>query len=111
MGITKTSGFNNETNDLAIVFKALGHPARIAIVQYLLKQKKCICGDIVNELPLAQATISQHLRELKSSGIINGTIEGTSICYCLNLDLLKKLKVTIKSWILDDNTFEEKKCC
>ncbi len=111
MGITKTSGFTNETNDLAIVFKALGHPARIAIVQYLLKQKKCICGDIVNELPLAQATISQHLRELKSTGIINGTIEGTSICYCLNLDLLKQLNVTIKSWILDDHTFEEKKCC
>jgi DNA-binding transcriptional ArsR family regulator len=111
MGITKTSGFTNETNDLAIVFKAMGHPARIAIVQYLLKQKKCICGDIVNELPLAQATISQHLRELKTAGIIKGTIEGTSICYCLNLDLLKQLKVTIKSWILDDNTLEEKKCC
>lgn len=111
MGITKTSGFTNETNDLAIVFKALGHPARIAIIQYLLKQKKCICGDIVNELPLAQATISQHLRELKTAGIIKGTIEGTSICYCLNLDLLKQLKATIKSWILDDNTLEEKKCC
>ena len=110
MGVTKTFGFSDEINDMAIVFKALGHPARMAIVEYLVKQKECVCGDIVNELPLAQATISQHLRELKTAGIIKGTIEGTSICYCLNLDLLKKLKVTIKSWILDDNAFEEKKC-
>lgn len=111
MGVTKTFGFSDEINDMAIVFKALGHPARMAIVEYLVKQKECVCGDIVNELPLAQATISQHLRELKTAGIIKGTIEGTSICYCLNLDLLKKLKITIKSWILDDSNFEEKKCC
>jgi DNA-binding transcriptional ArsR family regulator len=110
MGVTKTFGFSDEINDMAIVFKALGHPARMAIVEYLVKQKECVCGDIVNELPLAQATISQHLRELKTAGIIKGTIEGTSVCYCLNLDLLKQIENKLNLWSLDLPT-EENKCC
>ncbi len=110
MGVTKTFGFSDEINDMAIVFKALGHPARMAIVEYLVKQKECVCGDIVNELPLAQATISQHLRELKTAGIIKGTIEGTSVCYCLNLDLLKHIENKLNLWSLD-LTNEENKCC
>jgi DNA-binding transcriptional ArsR family regulator len=64
--------------------KAIGHPARIAILQYLAKTNTCICGDLVEELGLAQATISQHLKELKNAGLIQGTIEGTSVCYCIN---------------------------
>jgi DNA-binding transcriptional ArsR family regulator len=110
MGVTKTIGFSDEINDLAIVFKALGHPARLAIVSYLVKKKECICGDIVNELPLAQATISQHLRELKTAGIIRGTVEGTSVCYCLNIDLLKQIENTLKQWTIDFAT-ENLKCC
>jgi DNA-binding transcriptional ArsR family regulator len=84
MGISKSAHFNEQQNSLANIAKALGHPARIAIVEYLLKQKECVCGDIVSELPLAQATVSQHLKELKTAGIIKGNIEGNSICYCLN---------------------------
>jgi DNA-binding transcriptional ArsR family regulator len=84
MGISKSSHFNEQQNTLANIAKALGHPARLAIVEYLLKQKECVCGDIVSELPLAQATVSQHLKELKTAGIIKGNIEGNSICYCLN---------------------------
>ncbi len=84
MGITKSEHFTEHQNELANVLKALGHPARVAIVEYLIQHKQCICGDIVNELPLSQATISQHLRELKQVGIIQGNIEGNSICYCLN---------------------------
>ena len=84
MGASKAESFSESHNELAILFKALSHPARIAIVDYLLKVEKCICGDIVNELPLAQPTISQHLAALKNANIIKGTIEGTAICYCLN---------------------------
>lgn len=84
MGLTKKENFTASQNELAQIAKALGHPARIAIVQHLLKVNKCICGDIVNEINLAQPTISRHLKELKEVGLIKGTIEGTSICYCIN---------------------------
>ena len=84
MGATKTDHFTEQQNELAILAKALGHPARIAILEYLMKVDTCICGDIVNELPLAQPTVSQHLKELKNAGLIKGNIEGTSICYCIN---------------------------
>ena len=84
MGISKSAHFNEQQNSLANMAKALGHPARVAIVEFLLQQKECVCGDIVSELPLAQATVSQHLKELKTAGIIKGSIEGNSICYCLN---------------------------
>ena len=84
MGVTKTNLFTPEQNALAKIAKAFAHPARMAIIQYLLKTNTCINGDLVQELGLAQATISQHLRELKEIGIIQGTIEGVSICYCIN---------------------------
>lgn len=87
MGITKTDIFTEEQNHLAILFKVLGHPARIAILQHIINQKTCICNDLVDELGLAQATISQHLKELKNIGIIQGTIEGKSICYCINEEI------------------------
>lgn len=84
MGLTKTEKFTAHQNELATLSKALGHPARIAILEYLLKANSCICGDIVGELGLAQATVSQHLKELKNVGIIKGNIEGTSTCYCID---------------------------
>lgn len=84
MGLTKSELFSERQNQIASIAKALAHPARIAIIEFLLKSKSCICGDIVNELPLAQPTVSQHLKELKNAGIIKGEIEGTAICYCLD---------------------------
>jgi ArsR family transcriptional regulator, arsenate/arsenite/antimonite-responsive transcriptional repressor len=84
MGASKTEHFTDNQNQLANMAKALGHPARIAIIEYLLKAPGCICGDIVNELPLAQPTVSQHLKELKNAGLIKGSIEGTAICYCID---------------------------
>lgn len=84
MGITKTDGFDETTNQLADIFKALGHPARLAIMDFLVKSSTCICGDIVNELPLAQSTVSRHLTELKRVGLIKGNISGNNICYCIN---------------------------
>ena len=84
MGTTKSEIFSDRQNRLAQMMKALGHPARIAIIQHLVKSQACICGDLVNELGLAQATISQHLKELKNVGLIQGNIEGTSVCYCID---------------------------
>ncbi|WP_416867553.1 MAG: ArsR/SmtB family transcription factor [Imperialibacter sp.] len=84
MGVTKTDLFTAEQNDLALIAKAFAHPARLAIIDYLLKTNACINGDLVEELGLAQATISQHLRELKDMGIIKGTIEGVSVSYCID---------------------------
>lgn len=84
MGLTKSQIFTEKQNELAKFAKVLGHPARIAILEYITKQNSCICNDLVQEIGLAQATISQHLRELKNIGIIQGTIEGTSVCYCIN---------------------------
>ena len=84
MGLTKTEIFTDQQNTTALIAKALGHPARVAILQHLIKINSCICGDLVEEIGLAQPTISQHLKELKNMGIIKGNIEGTSVCYCIN---------------------------
>ena len=95
MGATKTDHFTDKQNSIAMLAKALGHPARIAILEYLIKVDTCICGDIVNELPLAQPTVSQHLKELKNAGLIKGEIEGNSICYCVEEKALKKIQITL----------------
>ena len=92
MGATKTEHFTERQNEIAVIAKALGHPARIAILEDLAKVDSCICGDIVNELPLAQPTVSQHLKELKNSGLIKGNVEGTAICYCIDEAGFKKLQ-------------------
>lgn len=92
MGATKTEYFSEKQNEIAMLAKALGHPARIAIIEYLLSVDACICGDIVNKLPLAQPTVSQHLKELKTAGIIKGNIEGNAICYCIDEKALAKLQ-------------------
>lgn len=91
MGASNTAYFSEKQNAIALLAKALGHPARVAIVEYLIKAEGCICGDIVNELPLAQPTVSQHLKELKNAGLIKGNIEGNTICYCIDEKAIKKL--------------------
>jgi DNA-binding transcriptional ArsR family regulator len=107
MGISKSASFSVEHNEMASLFKALSHPARVAIVEYLLSVDTCICGDIVNELPLAQPTISQHLAALKNANIIKGTIEGTAICYCLNPDTME----IIEKYFGSINKQLKNKCC
>lgn len=92
MGITKTDSFTIHQNEVSLLFKALGHPARVAILEYLMSVDTCICGDIVNVLPLAQPTVSQHLRELKNARIIKGSISGNAICYCIDEQILSKLR-------------------
>ncbi len=84
MGATKSYEFTAKDNRLAKYAKALAHPARVAILQYLSKKQSCMCGDIVGELPLSQSTVSQHLKELKEAGLIKGEIEGAKICYCID---------------------------
>lgn len=107
MGVSKTEQFSEHQNEISILFKALSHPARIAIIEYLLTVDTCICGDIVNKLPLAQPTVSQHLKELKNAKIIQGSIEGTAICYCLNTETLKK----IENYFFTIADKLKKKCC
>ncbi len=92
MGLTKTEEFTKAQNELASLAKALGHPARIAILQFLINKKSCVCGDIVDELPLSQSTVSQHLKELKRVGLIKGDIEGPSVCYCIDEKAWEKAK-------------------
>ncbi|MBA4166011.1 MAG: winged helix-turn-helix transcriptional regulator [Chitinophagaceae bacterium] len=92
MGATKSDLFTRQQNDIANIAKALGHPARIAILQYLVKKNTCICGALVDQLGLAQATISQHLKELKTAGIIQGSIEGAAVCYCINPKVWKQYR-------------------
>ena len=95
MGVTKTEIFTEEQNALAVQLKAIAHPARIAILQGLIKANACICGDLVDELGLAQATISQHLKELKNAGLIQGNVEGVSVCYCIEPKAWKKLQTEL----------------
>ncbi|MDP1801269.1 MAG: metalloregulator ArsR/SmtB family transcription factor [Bacteroidota bacterium] len=109
MGITKTEEFTIKQNKIAKYTKALGHPARVAILEVLIKKQACICGDIVDELPLSQSTVSQHLKELKDAGLIKGDIDGTKVCYCID----EKEWETAKSYL---NTFfstynSKNKCC
>ncbi|RYE04863.1 MAG: ArsR family transcriptional regulator [Rickettsiaceae bacterium] len=92
MGLTKTEIFTQQQNRLAVMLKAIAHPARVAILQQIISSNACICGDLVDELGLAQPTISQHLKELKNAGLIQGTIEGVSVCYCINPEIWKDLQ-------------------
>jgi DNA-binding transcriptional ArsR family regulator len=109
MGISKTEGFTSEQNEMSSLFKVLGHPARIAIIQYLMSVDACICGDIVEELPLAQPTVSQHLKELKNAGIIQGTIEGKGICYCVNPKKIQLMSQFLEQVIIKKSN--QKTCC
>lgn len=108
MGATKTEHFTDKQNQIAIIAKALGHPARIAIIEYLMKVNECICGDIVNELPLAQPTVSQHLKELKNAGIIKGNIAGNAVCYCIDEKTIEILNTYFSAIV---QTVTKSKCC
>jgi predicted transcriptional regulator len=108
MGLTKTEIFTEKQNKLAQMMKALAHPARIAIIQHLIKTQACVCGDLVDELGLAQATISQHLKELKTAGLIQGTIDGTSVCYCIDPKAWKLYKEAFDSFFV---AFKNKDGC
>ena len=108
MGLTKTEGFTKSQIDLAAVAKALGHPARIAILQFLATQKTCMCGDIVNELPLSQSTVSQHLKELKKVGLIKGNIDGPSVCYCIDEKNWNRVTRVFSAMFED---YHPKNCC
>lgn len=110
MGATKTDLFTKQQNELATMAKALGHPARIAILQYLVKQDACFCGDIVAELGLAQATVSQHLKELKNAGLIQGNIEGAAVCYCIHPKTWNKYKELFNGFF-KTVTENGDKCC
>lgn len=102
MGKTKTALFTEEQNRLADLAKALAHPARIAIIQHLLKVPGCICGDLVDVLPLSQSTISQHLKELKKVGIIKGEIEGVKTCYCINVEAWGEARLILSTLLKQD---------
>lgn len=110
MGASKTDHFTEQQNAIATLAKALAHPARIAIIDHLLKVNACICGDIVNELPLAQPTVSQHLKELKNAGIIKGEIEGNAICYCLNIETLQTIAHYCQT-IISTQEARQNSCC
>lgn len=109
MGITKTEIYTDVDNDIARLAKAIAHPARVAILNHLFKINTCICGDLVEEIGLAQATISQHLRELKNLDLIQGTIEGTSICYCINKTKWAEMKGLLHHFLNQD--LNDINCC
>lgn len=108
MGLTKTEGFTKNQLDLAGLAKALAHPARVAILQFVATQRTCICGDIVDSLPLSQSTVSQHLKELKSAGLIKGEVDGPSICYCIDEKNWQRAKVVLMDLF---RHFDPKNCC
>ena len=109
MGIVKSEIFSDHQNLIANFAKAFGHPARVAILQHIYKANACICGDLVNEIGLAQATISQHLKELKKLEIIKGTVEGTSVCYCINEKTWGAMKTVLSQFL--DMDINPKNCC
>lgn len=111
MGITKSALFTRKQNELANMAKAIAHPARIAILQQLVQTNTCICGELADDLGLAQPTISQHLRELKLSGIIQGTVEGVRVCYCINPKVWEKYRKTFSELFSETSDISEEKCC
>ncbi|MCA0131868.1 ArsR/SmtB family transcription factor [Winogradskyella alexanderae] len=108
MGLTKSEIFTDVQNEIASLAKAFAHPARVAILHQLFKSNSCICGDLVDEIGLAQATISQHLKELKNLGLIKGNIEGTSVCYCINEERWEEMKEIFSSFF---NQNIKTNCC
>lgn len=105
MAPTKTEAFTQEDQALALIAKALGHPARVAILRILAQRQSCVCGELVELMPLAQATVSQHLRELKEAGLIQGTIDGPRVCYCLRPEGVAKLREGFSA------LFDDLRCC
>lgn len=111
MAFHKKEEFTKKEQELAEFAKALSHPARIAILKVLAQKNECICGEIVEVLPLAQSTVSQHLKELKNAGLIQGTLDGPRSCYCINWKAFEKFSNDIGSLFLNLKTKNEKACC
>ncbi len=110
MGLAKSEIFTDKQNKIALFAKVFGHPARVAILEHLFKINACICGDLVNEIGLAQPTISQHLKELKQLGLIKGTIDGTSVCYCIDKENWIAMKNVMNTFLNQDITVKGD-CC
>jgi predicted transcriptional regulator len=110
MGLTKTQNYTEEQLQLSKMMKVMGHPARIAILQSIIKTKTCVCGDLVTEIGLAQSTVSQHLKELKAVGLIQGTIEGTSMCYCINVENWNELNTQTNN-LFNSANCKDLGCC
>ena len=110
MGLAKTEMFTDEQNKIALFAKVFGHPARVSILQHLFKIDSCVCGDLVNEIGLAQPTISQHLKELKHLGLIKGNVEGTSVCYCIDKENWTAMKALMNQF-LDQDVSLNNDCC
>lgn len=110
MGISKTEIFTDQQNEISLFAKVFGHPARVAILQHLFKIDTCVCGDLVNEIGLAQPTISQHLKELKNLGLIKGSIEGTRVCYCIDVKKWTEMKQIMSEFLNQDISTKEE-CC
>jgi DNA-binding transcriptional ArsR family regulator len=106
MGRSKTKSFGSRENRIADFAKALGHPARVTILEFLARQDACICGDIVDQLPLSQSTVSQHLAELKRVGLVKGEIEGPRVCYCIDKAVWDEARQILSQFLTD-----VKKCC
>jgi DNA-binding transcriptional ArsR family regulator len=110
MGLTKTEIFTDIQNEIAVFAKAFGHPARVAILQQLFKTDSCYCGNLVDEIGLAQPTISQHLKELRNLGLIKGNVEGTSVCYCIDKENWVHMKEVMIQF-LDQDIRTKDECC
>ena len=110
MGITKSEKFTEQQNQIAKFAKVFGHPARVAILQHLFKINACICGDLVEEIGLAQPTISQHLKELRNLGLIKGSIEGNTVCYCIDKENWSNMKNLMLEF-LDQDILQIEECC
>ena len=102
VGLSKTEIFTDQQNEISLFAKVLGHPARVAILQHLFKINSCVCGDLVDEIGLAQPTISQHLKELKQLGLIKGNVEGTSVCYCIHAENWSAMKEVLMDFVNQD---------
>ena len=110
MGLTRSDIFTSEQNRIATIAKVIGHPAWVAILQHLIKVNSCICGDIVDVIGLSQPTISQHLREMKSIGLIDGEISGTKVCYCINPTIYKDIQDMFNNIFGQDLTKSKASC-
>ncbi len=110
MAITKVSEFNAKEREIAVLCKALSHPARIAIINFLIKRRECICSDVVNELPLSQSTVSQHLKELKNAGLIVGDIDGPRVCYCIDQKSWNEAGRIVNLFLSQETIQAEKPC-
>ena len=111
MAVHKKEAFSQKEQDLAEFAKAVAHPARIAILKVLAQHNECICGEIVEVLPLAQSTVSQHLKELKNAGLITGTVDGPRSCYCINWKAFEKFNTEFNALFSSLKIKNEKACC